>query len=181
MKVKKNFQLLNQLFAIRESVESLEEQNETLDKIQKAIEILVTSEPAATEPQTKFDKMFSDIFQGFKPTVATMSELKNAEYEEFFKKFEEVQQSYIEEGIGWIFEPEYIKRDYDVDITALEFGTHYKSSLSALIDGDGVRPSLSIYFTDVGMRYLIANYKSIREKIEKEWKEYQTDIKGGAK
>lgn len=85
MKVKTNFQLLNQLFAIRESVTNLDEQNETIDKIEKAIEILVTSEPATTEPKSKFEELLVDTFQGYKPLTATMDELNEDLYQRYLK------------------------------------------------------------------------------------------------
>lgn len=160
-----NFQLVKQLLAIRESVENSEDKNETLHKINEAIEILVTSEPQANQV----------------PLVATKEELENNELKELFKKYEELQEHFVESNIGCVFSPETLRLDYGGVCELMQFQTHYKVSNGAMIDDRGIHPQQHIHLTDEGVKCLLAHSPKAREDLLSElseWKEYELETKG---
>lgn len=73
----------------------------------------------------------------------------------------------IKEGAGEFFSPEHARKFYDVNFTKLRFRKDYDVNFSCTLDADGASPSLSIQFTDKGIRKLLkTNQKMIDTVIE---------------
>lgn len=98
------------------------------------------------------------------------------EIEDLFSKYEELQEDFIESGIGWIFPAETLKRDYGGVCDLMQFQTHYKVFNGAEIDDNGINPKQHIHLTDEGVKFLIYNSQTAREEIENEWADYCKDL-----
>jgi len=73
----------------------------------------------------------------------------------------------IQEGAGEFFSPEYAREYYDVDFTKLRFKKHYDVSFSCIINHEGAKPSLSIQFTDKGIKKLLKTNQKMIEDLKK--------------
>lgn len=134
-------------------------QDDVLHKIAKSIKVsLVNPYYFQTSGSTSTDK----------PSIR--------EIEDLFSKYEELQEDFIERGIGWIFPAETLKRDYGFISDLMEFQTHYKVFNGAMKDDNGIHPQQYIHLTDEGIKFLIYNSQTAREKIENEWADYCKDL-----
>ena len=89
----------------------------------------------------------------------------------------------IQEGAGEFFNPEYALEYYDVDFTKLKFKKHYDVNFSCIIDNEGAKPSLSIQFTDKGIKKLLKTNQKMIDELQKGYRDVIAEhiIKGGTK
>ena len=90
-----------------------------------------------------------------------------------FEKWKEVQERYIEDGIGELFNPETAHKFYDVDFMKLTYKKHYITVVGCSIGGDGVRPILHIHFTPKGIKKLLKTNQKMIDEVNKEYEGLQ--------
>ena len=100
-------------------------------------------------------------------TGETMSKLS------VFEKWQEVEKRGLENGMGELFNPETGHKFYDVDFFKLTYKKHYDVSVGCSIGADGVKPTLSMYFTPKGIKKLLKTNQKMIDEVNKEYEGLQ--------
>ncbi len=93
-----------------------------------------------------------------------------------YDKFKAIQEASINECMGAIFSPEYATKLYNVDFSELEFTKDFNVGFGAFTTVNGVEPTLSIYFTDDGIKKLLSSNIKMINEVE----ELYQELLGGA-
>jgi uncharacterized protein YcgL (UPF0745 family) len=83
-----------------------------------------------------------------------------------FKKYLELNEKFITDGRGAIFEPETAIKNYGVNFFELEFKKDYEVVPSVSI-GTDIKPILSMSFTDEGIKKLLKTNQKMINEVEK--------------